>query len=177
MQLIQPYNPEWASMFAALHSFLMEQLRGLDLAVHHVGSTSVPGLAAKPIIDIDIGYASQSDFPVVVSRLETLGYSHVGDQGIPGRDAFKRAQPADQHPVADTIQHHLYACWNQNDELRRHILFRDYLRKNADARREYAALKQRIAAETGQDRKRYANLKETRAREFVMRIVREAENE
>ncbi|MEL7160266.1 MAG: GrpB family protein, partial [Bacteroidota bacterium] len=75
------------------------------------------------------------------------------------------------HPVLDDLQHHLYVCHQDSPELRRHLLFRDYLRKHIWARVEYGELKLRIAITAGQDRKRYARLKEAEARKFIEDVL------
>jgi GrpB-like predicted nucleotidyltransferase (UPF0157 family) len=109
--------------------------------------------------------------------LAGIGYFHNGDQGIPGREAFKRNEDAKKRPVLDDIRHHLYACQSDAAELKRHIVFRDFLRKNEWARIEYQALKLRLAEETGQDQTAYALLKEERALEFILSIVARAEKD
>jgi GrpB-like predicted nucleotidyltransferase (UPF0157 family) len=171
MLLIQPYNPDWPRCFQDIAGLLREVLPECATEIEHVGSTAVPGLPAKPIIDIDIVFWDFSGFPAITAGLSRLGYYHNGDQGIPGREAFQRREQGGPHPVLDRIQHHLYACHYRGDELQRHLLFRDYLRGHQSARREYAALKQTIAAEAGENHKLYAALKEEQAREFILGIV------
>ncbi len=169
--LILPYSPLWPSQYLQIHNLLTKALGSTHLHIEHIGSTAVPGLAAKPIIDIDIVYAKEAPLSPITDALSTLGYFHNGDQGLPGREVFKRKKPSPGHPVLDHIQHHLYACPEGSPELRRHLLFRDYLRTNEEARDEYARLKTDIASAAEQDRKRYANLKEERARGFVERVL------
>ena len=172
MQLLHPYNPEWEDQFNAIRSTISQALEGLPVAIEHIGSTAVPGLAAKPIIDIDIVYDEVVPFAAIQSALEQLGYYHNGNQGIAGREVFKRSSLAQVHEVLDRISHHLYVCPANSPELRRHIMFRDALLANETARRQYQALKYEIATEAGQDRKRYAALKETRAKAFVEGLIR-----
>lgn len=169
--LILPYSPDWESQFRQIRDLLTTALGSAHLRIEHIGSTAVPGLAAKPIIDIDIVYSRDAPLSPISDALSTLGYFHNGDQGLPGREVFKRRKPAAGHPVLDHIQHHLYACPEGSPELSRHLLFRDYLRTNEEAREEYAQLKAAIAIAAEQDRKRYASLKEERAREFVERVL------
>jgi len=126
--LIHPYDPAWANHFRQISETLNAAAGDHLLAIHHIGSTAVPGLAAKPIIDVDMEYEAGTDADLIVSALERLGYYHNGDQGIPGREVFKR-QPTDSpHPVLDRIPHHLYLCSSGNEELDRHLRFRDALR-------------------------------------------------
>ncbi len=100
---VVPYNAAWADAFARIRAELLAALGDAALAVEHVGSTSVPGLWAKPIIDIDI-VIREGMFDAVAERLNGVGYAHVGDQGIPGREAFKYADKPHLMP------HHLYVC-------------------------------------------------------------------
>ena len=105
------------------------------LRIEHVGSTSVRGLSAKPVIDIDVVISNYSVFNDVVLKLHEIGYRHVGDLGVTGREAFK-------YDGKEHLQkHHLYVCTEDSDELKRHIAFRDYLRSHPDAAREYGCIK------------------------------------
>ncbi|UYZ61244.1 GrpB family protein [Hymenobacter latericus] len=172
--LLQAYQERWPADFQAIAQVLRAALPGLPCVAEHVGSTAVPGLAAKPIIDLDLLYSPPVTLPQVAAGLAAIGYAHVGDQGIPGRDVFKRVPLGLPHPVLDRVKHHLYVCADDSREWHRHRVFRDYLRRHADARQQYEALKMRLAAEAGQDQRRYAELKQTRAQGFVARVLRQA---
>lgn len=172
--LIQEYRQHWAVDFLAIKTVISAVLRHKSVTIEHIGSTAVPGLAAKPIIDIDLVIRHPEEFAPIKSKLEALGYYHNGDQGIPDREVFKRRAADLKHPVLDVIPHHLYVCPFDSEELQRHLLFRDYLIKNPAARRQYADLKFEIAKIAGQDRKLYAKLKETRAREFILAGLEQA---
>ena len=89
---IRDYDPAWPDVFAKLAARARTALGSLVLTVEHIGSTSVPGLAAKPIIDLDVVLASPADPPEAIRRLARIGYAHEGDLGIAGRDAL-RADP------------------------------------------------------------------------------------
>lgn len=133
---ISPYDPLWQQQFQARRTDLARILQGLPiLAIEHVGSTSVEGLAAKAILDIDVVLPRQSDFPPVCRRLEQAGYRHKGDLGIPGREAFDRPE------LPGTMAYHLYVCAQDNLAYREHIAFRDYLRTHEQARLAYQQLK------------------------------------
>lgn len=168
--LIQEYNPNWKNNFEAISKALNETLSNNIIAIEHIGSTSVPHLAAKPIIDIDIIYDRNTDFEAIKTRLESIGYFHNGNQGIENREVFKRNKIT-KNEILDKISHHLYVCPNDSEELQRHILFRDYLRSDESARIQYQKLKYEIAEATNQDKKKYADLKEIRARTFVNDIL------
>lgn len=134
--VVEPYDEAWKEDFAAIRDELEAVLNGLVLRIEHVGSTSVEGLSAKPVIDIDVVISDRSIFPEVVSALESIGYSHEGDLGIPGREAFK-------YEGKDHLKkHHLYVCAQDAEELKRHIAFRDFLRSDPDAVAEYSRIKE-----------------------------------
>lgn len=112
-------------------------------------------------------------------RLESLGYRHNGDQGVPGREAFKRLDikvPRVEGPT-EWMNHHLYVCVEGNPELIRHTRFRDYLNSNAEALKEHETIKRDIESRSNGDRKTYANIKENEGicSVFVERILKEAE--
>ena len=87
--IVEPYNENWKTAFEAIRQELEAAIGDLIIGVEHIGSTSVEGLSAKPCIDIDVVIKDYSVFAEVVRRLETIGYIHEGDLGIPGREAFK----------------------------------------------------------------------------------------
>ncbi|MDP3130288.1 MAG: GrpB family protein, partial [Bacillota bacterium] len=131
--------------FAYIKSELAVALEDAVLAIEHVGSTAVPGLAAKPVIDIDVVIATLADFPLVRTRLESIGYRHEGDLGIPGREAFK------YEDKRHLMKHHLYVCTADAAELKRHLAFRDHLRTHADDREAYGAVKRAAALRHPED--------------------------
>lgn len=170
--LLYPYKPSWADDYKAIVTEIYKKIDCQDIAFHHIGSTSIIGLAAKAIIDIDISYDKLSSFLVIKKGLERIGYRHAGDQGIRGREVFKRITRNEVHPTLDSIDHHLYFCHAENEEFKRHLKFRDHLRNNPHARNQYEALKHRIAILAHQNKKEYALLKETKARDFIEEILR-----
>ena len=169
--LIQQYDSRWKTQYELVVGAISRVTRGLDVRFEHVGSTSVPGLGSKPILDIDIVYIGDETFRDLTGRLAQIGYYHNGNQGVPGREAFKRNPNSPKHGVLDTIRHHLYACSADSAELARHIGFRDFLRENEWARIEYEELKQAIASQAYQDHKTYAAIKEQSARGFIVKIL------
>lgn len=172
--MLVAYDETWPVTFAALRDVYAHALGDAALAIEHVGSTSVPGLLAKPTIDIDIVMSSHAAFPWVVEALARLGYRHNGCQGIPGREVFKRD---DQHDVPRDgsarrwPSHNLYVCARDAVELRRHLLFRDWLRSDAERAAKYAALKLRLAETFGHDRDLYCEAKSA----FVEAAIAEAD--
>ena len=161
---VEPYDTAWALTFAALQDRLKSALGALALRVEHVGSTAVPGLAAKPVVDIDVVIADATDLGQVIYALRQLGYEHQGDLGIEGREAFSLER------AGEAGAHHLYVCRESGRELRRHLVFRDYLIAHPERAAEYGQLKQALAQRLGEDREAYTEAKA----EFVEAILREA---
>jgi len=157
--VIEEYDPFWPQQFEMLRARIAPIGGPLVTVIEHVGSTAVPGLAAKPIIDIDILLRSSADLPGAIERLHSLGYLHQGDLGIPGREAFRA--PADDFP------HHLYVCLPEYPEFARHIAFRDYLRAHPEDRKAYARLKHDLEKKFRLDRGAYTEAKG----EFVTSIL------
>ncbi len=138
--VVQPYDAAWERNFADIKAEIQDALGALALRIEHVGSTSVRGLSAKPIIDLDVVIRDDSAFDAVVSRLREIGYRHEGDLGIAGREAF--GYEGKEH----LQKHHLYVCPQDSEELKRHIAFRDYLRRHPEAVRAYSRIKEEGAA-------------------------------
>lgn len=149
--VVVDYDPAWPALFAALRAPVAAAFGDLAVTIEHVGSTAVPGLAAKPIIDLDVAIPSASALDTAIGRLAPLGYVHKGDQGIPGRAAF------DWPP--HVRRHHLYVCARDSVEYRRHLLFRDYLRAHPDSVAAYTALKRHLAARYRTQREAYTDAK------------------
>ena len=151
--VVLSYDPAWQEDFKAITTELEPALHGLIRKIHHVGSTSVEGCSAKPCIDIDIEITDYSVLPAVVRKLAELGYVHEGDLGIKDREAFCYSDK----PHLRT--HHLYVCPQDSEELRRHIAFRDFLRNNPDAVKQYSAVKEQAAMLFPGDIDRYMQYK------------------
>lgn len=134
--VVSPYNPEWPEMFNAEAAKIREALRDNCVAIHHVGSTAVPELSAKPKIDI---IAVVKDLSATIESLTKIGMRHRGEFNIPLHDSFDKRGSID-------VNLHLYEEGHPEIEL--NLLFRDYLRKNAAARKEYADLKASLLKES-----------------------------
>ncbi|CCH01348.1 UPF0157 protein [Fibrella aestuarina BUZ 2] len=144
---IADYSPAWASAFDDLAAVYQAHLGDWLTAIQHVGSTSVPGLAAKSVLDIDLVIADRNDLDPVIDRLSRLGYVYRGDQGITDRAAFKRR--SDQTPIDGSARtwpaHHLYVCPADSLSLRNHLTLRDWLRQHPDEASAYGKLKKELA--------------------------------
>jgi GrpB-like predicted nucleotidyltransferase (UPF0157 family)/quercetin dioxygenase-like cupin family protein len=128
-------DPQWPEWFERVRTYLWPAVEEVALRIDHVGSTSVPGLAAKPIIDVDVVVDDDSHVRAVIDALRPLGYQWVGDLGVEGRQAFG---PSGHH---DLPTHHLYVVVENNQAHLDHVLFRDILRSDPEACRRYSDLK------------------------------------
>jgi GrpB-like predicted nucleotidyltransferase (UPF0157 family) len=167
------YDPQWPATFADLKLVLEAKLGDLGRRIEHVGSTSVPGLAGKPVIDLDIVIESYDSLTEVAAHLAELGYTHVGDLGVPDREAFRRA---DEDVPRDGTgrkwpRHNLYVCPRDGAGLVQHLDFRDYLRAHPEEHPVYVALKRRLAEQFPEDIDSYAEAKSDYIREVLGRAA------
>lgn len=166
--MIDSYDPLWPQAFA-VEAARIERACGdeqLPLRLEHVGSTSVPGLSAKPIIDILAGCPPRASRSAYVAAVRQPGYEHKGAFGIPGRNYFRRGSPRTHHlHLVDWTS----VLWHD------HVLFRDYLRTHDDVAREYAALNRQLAAavQSGRDHTQYTDAKSP----FIHAVLRRARDE
>lgn len=160
--VVVDYDPAWPTLFDFLRRRIAIALAGIAVGVEHVGSTAVPGLAAKPIIDMDVLLVSADALADAIERLASLGYFHQGDLGIAEREAFRTAET---EPL-----HHLYVCPPASREYHRHLALRDYLRSHPEEAGAYGALKKTLAARFANDRAAYIAGKD----EFVRELLRRA---
>ena len=149
--VVVDYDPQWARDFEALRARIWPVVADFAVTMEHVGSTSVPGLSAKPILDIDLIVRSPEEVLLAIERLATIGYTHRGNLGIEGREAFRAG--------VDRPAHNLYVCREDSAALRDHLTFRDYLRGHPDTAQAYAELKESLAREFPNDVDSYAQAK------------------
>jgi len=142
------YDPEWGEEFLRLKEVYERALGELTADIRHVGSTSVPGCAAKPTLDIDIIVDSNENVNKAVKMLATLGYRYQGDLGILDRQAFDRADEAVPYSEGRkwVFEHNMYVCLAGSASLRNHLALRDYLLAHPEAVSEYGQLKKELAA-------------------------------
>lgn len=146
------YDPAWPGAYERERARIADAVGGLVVEIEHIGSTAVPGLGAKPIIDIMVGIRSPADGERCVRPLEGLGYEYKGEFGIPRRLYFRRLTGGSQ-------THHVHMVEHGSDFWERHLLFRDYLREHPQEAQDYYELKVRLAAEFGTDREGYTEAK------------------
>jgi GrpB-like predicted nucleotidyltransferase (UPF0157 family) len=160
--IVADHDPAWAQSFERIHGPLWPALEGVALRIDHVGSTSVPGLAAKPIIDTDVVVADEAGVRPAIVALRTLGYVGRGDLGVEGRQAFI-------NPPGDLPEHNLYVVVDGNKAHLDHVLLRDLLRADPVARDRYAALKRANAELAGGDMDVYVEAKAALVAELLTR--------
>ena len=142
------YDPRWPELYTAEAERILAALRerGLALVLEHSGSTAIPGLSAKPILDILAGRSADSDRAPLIAALEDAGYTYRGEQGIPGRDFFRRGDPRSHHVHLATVGSQFWAD---------HLHFRDYLRAHPERAVRYGNVKQTLAQQFPRDREAY----------------------
>jgi GrpB-like predicted nucleotidyltransferase (UPF0157 family) len=144
---VVPYDPTWPEQFAALREHLLAALEGVPVrSIEHVGSTSVPGIAAKPQLDVDI-VVDADRVPAASSALEAVGYSPLGELGITDRHAFR----APDHSPSRNVYVVVDGCL----ALRNHLALRDLLRRDGRLRDEYGRLKLELAHRDYEDIDQY----------------------
>ncbi len=145
---VVPYHADWPEKFRAEANQLKTIFGNELLSVHHFGSTSIPGISAKPIIDILLIVRDIEAVDALAPRLEALGYHGVGEYGIPGRRFFYKG-------TSEIRSHHLHVYESGNPHIMRHLVFRDYMRSHPITARDYARLKEELAHEFPEDMESY----------------------
>lgn len=161
--VVEDHDPQWAGWFEQIRAHIWPALQDVALRVDHVGSTSVPGLAAKPIIDMDVVVAREDDVRPGIEALRTKGYHWRGDLGVVGRQAFVNP------PDTDLPAHHLYLVVDGSKPYVDHWLLRDMLRDDPVARQAYGELKQANAIAAAGDIDYYVAAKAQLVAELLTR--------
>jgi GrpB-like predicted nucleotidyltransferase (UPF0157 family) len=154
--VVSDYNPAWSAMFEHERTSLHAALHPLVLTIEHIGSTAVPGLAAKPIIDLQASVRSLAEAQSrCVERLQALGYTYLPqyEAWLPGELFFRKA-------LAGPWTHHLHILQGDDPRWQDRLLFRDYLRNHPEAAATYAKLKRDLAAALDEDISGYRNAKD-----------------
>ncbi len=153
-----PYDPQWSVEFEKERLLIENAIGEFILSVHHIGSTSIPDLCAKPIIDILIGLENFRKGFECVTGLQKRGYVFRGEHGIPGRHYFRKGTPR---------THHIHMCEKQSRQWQDHLLFCNFLRNHPKIRQDYADLKEELATKFPDDRKQYTDGKS----DFIQHIL------
>lgn len=161
--IVTDYNPMWPAMFEAEAAKIKEIFSDELIAIHHIGSTSVPGMKAKPIIDIMPVVRDINAVDKFNDKMIELGYEPMGEFGLPGRRYFRKGGDNRTHHV------HVYQLDNRT-EIERHLALRDYLREHKDAAEEYGRLKEELARRFPDDIEAYMDGKD----QFVKELEKKA---
>ena len=161
--VVTAYSPEWAAEFERESEMIKNILKDNCVAVHHIGSTAVAGLKAKPIIDMMPIVADLRKVDELASEFEKIGYEYLGEFGIAGRRYLRKGGAERTHQI------HIFEATNQAD-IERHLAVRDYLRTHNEAAEEYGNLKEKLAREFPYDIDAYCDGKE----EFVKKLEKTA---
>ncbi len=154
------YDPRWPALFAAERQRILEQGSALELRLEHVGGTSIPGMCAKPVLDIAAGRPRGSSAADYVAALEQAGYEHRGERGVPGRLFFCRGRPR---------AYHVHLVEEDGPLWRDYLAFRDHLRADAEAARLFGELKRVLAVRFPRDREAYMTAKSAHVEDVLRR--------
>ena len=166
---IVDYDPEWPDLYEAEKRRILDAVGDVIIRIEHVGSTAVPGIGAKPTIDIMVAVNSLSDAEECIEPLQRIGYEYQPEHeaAMPERRFFRRGNPPkEQH-------YHLHMVKQISDFWKRHLLFRDYLRVHPKAAHDYYELKKKLAHKCGSDREGYTAAKTS----FIESVVERARAE
>ena len=156
---LREYDPSWAQIFETERLLIAPIFDGRAVGIEHIGSTSVPDLCAKPIVDVLVGLRELALSDDEIKAMEELGYEYLGEFGLPGRLYFRKGDPR---------THHVHVVEHGGEHWERHLAFRDALRANPEERQRYDALKRQLAAE-GHPWEAYSELKTPFIREVEAR--------
>ena len=159
-----PHDPCWREHFARESASLERALEGIALQIHHIGSTAIPRICAKPIIDMLVVVGDISKLDESPSRLEALGYEGLGEFGIPGRRYFRK------NDSDGNRTHQIHAFQTDSPQIERHLAFRDFMEAHPRYAKQYEALKVQLANQYPNDIGRYADGKD----EFIGEMDRKA---
>lgn len=157
---LEPYSDKWPRLFAREEKALRRKLRPLVEDIQHIGSTAIPGMPAKPIIDVAVRIPNLANLDQVVRAMAEAGYVYKGEYGLAGRHFFTKGNP---------VTHHAHVVERGSQHWSRWIMFRDHLRKNTAARDAYRNFKDQLARKYATDRDEYTSRKNP----FIEKILEE----
>lgn len=161
---VVPPNPQWRSEFEHESQRVAEALGGNAVAVHHIGSTAIPTIYAKPIVDMLVEVSEITAVDARNAAIAALGYEAMGEFGIPGRRYFRK------HNAAGVRTHHIHAFEIGSPQIDRHLTFRDYMIAHPDDAQAYSNLKRELAKQYPSDIEGYMDGKD----EFIKEMDRRA---
>ena len=163
---VLPFNPEWKKKFEREALRLKQIFGDVSVDIHHIGSTSIPGMRAKPVIDILIEVKDINDVENLNMEMAKIGYEAKGENGMPARRYFRKEENGIR-------SHHVHVFQTGNPEIKKHIAFRDYLRSHPDVATEYKQLKEDLAKKYPEDIESYVQGKN----DFIKRVDEKTSHE
>lgn len=161
---VRPHNPQWSKAFKQESPSLRKILGANLVALHHIGSTAIPNIYAKPIIDVLGEVKAIAAVDLCNPAMVALGYEVMGEYGIPGRRYFWKGNPA------GIRTHHIHLFETGSDQIERHLAFRDYMRTHPEEAQAYSNLKRKLATAHPTDIEAYVNGKQN----FIQAIDQKA---
>ena len=161
--IVTPYQTSWPDTFEQEATRLRTVFGERLLTIHHIGSTSVPGLSAKPILDILPVVDSLDDIEMFNAAMEAISYEAKGEFGMPGRRYYRKG--------GDNRTHHIHLYASGNPEIARHVAFCDYLRQHPSEVRAYSAIKEQLAKQYPTDISAYIAGKDTFVKAMEQRAL------
>lgn len=156
------YDTRWPDLFSAEERRIRDQCGTLALRLEHIGGTSIPGMCAKPVLDMAAGRPHDASIRDYIAAFIQAGYEHRGERGVPGREYFRRGQPR---------AYHVHLVEEGGLLWRDYLDFRDCLRADAEAASRFAGLKRALAARFPRDREAYMHAKSVHVQE-ILRLAR-----
>lgn len=150
---VVPHNPAWRTQFEQVAEQLQQAMGVVVLVVHHIGSTAIPGIYAKPVIDLLVEVTNIWSVDDRAAALETLGYEAMGEFGIVGRRYFRRQ-------IGEIRTHNVHIFAAESPHIARHLAFRDYLMAHPDEAQQYSDLKRSLARQYPHDIQGYMDGKD-----------------
>lgn len=163
---VVPYDPRWPQEFEHASGEVVTALGPNLLAIHHIGSTSIPSIHAKPVIDMLAVVADLAAVDQRVAEMQQLGYEAMGAFGIEGRRYFRRDDPTGRRT------HQVHAFAESSQHICRHLAFRDFMRAHPAVAREYGALKQKLAVAYPHDMEAYMDGKDAFIKEVEVQALK-----
>jgi GrpB-like predicted nucleotidyltransferase (UPF0157 family) len=162
---VAPYDPSWPAKFTSEAECIRAALGSMAVAVHHIGSTAIPGIFAKPIIDMLLEVEDIQAFDALSSALTELGYEAKGEFGIPGRRYFRKESTEGMRT------HQIHAFEKGSPASERHLAFRDYMIGQPAIAQSYSLLKQQLAASHPDDIEAYMDGKDSFVKEHEAKAI------
>jgi len=160
---LKPYNPKWKDLFVQESDLISSAISEFLVDIQHIGSTAIPDIVSKPIIDVAAAIDSLENIEKIIAPLEKIGFIYRGEQGIPDRHLFVKGGE-------EFRTHHLHVMFKEHHEWKKHLVFRDYLLEHPEEARQYSELKKKLEKEYKEDREAYTDSKTT----FINGILEKA---